>query len=1316
MVVNEQYQIARVCKSIHSIISGRPEQPSEKIMAYPLPSLEGLNIEGDNVSVGHRWEKWKRSLLIYLEAAEITTAQKKRATLLHFGGTSLQEIYFNLPGAAVDVAEGVDVFKVALSKLDEFFLPKQNRIYERHVFRLLKQEEGEKFERFLVRLRKQADKCNFDKIDDHLIDQITEKCTSIELRKKILTIGDAITLEKILTEANTLEAVTDQLGNYGSKRPETQEINAIYNKKEKYDKNQNKEKNPIKRNTNKCSRCGSYKHQADEDNCPARQLKCFRCDKVGHVRQMCRSIIGQKRKIEEKEKKLEQRNTNDNKKKKVEVDYVFNVEDDATVECCLGGVQTEMLVDSGCKVNLITQKTWETLKSQGINAENQVTKPSKTLMAYGSTTPLDITGSFETFIGIKDRKERATVYIIADGTRDLLGKDTAIRLGVLKIGTDINSLDDKSTHQMFPKLKNVLIDIPIDDKIKPVVQPYRRIPIPLEEKVEKKIDDLLERDIIEEVRGSSRWISPIVPILKENGDLRLCVDMRRANTAIMRENHPLPCMDQLLPKIGKAKYFSKLDIKDAFHQLELHPDCRHITTFVTTRGLYRYKRLMFGINCAPEIFQKVLENLLIKCDGVINFIDDILVFGDSEEQHDQRLKKVLVVLKENNVLLNKDKCIFKVQKIHFLGHELTVGGVKPLTKYIDSITNFRVPSTVEELQSFLGLVNYVNKWIPNLATKTEPLKEMLRMKLGKNADIKTFWSDKQEKAFTELKEALTKIQSLGYYDVKDKTQVIADASPVGLGAVLVQIDDNGPRIIAYGNRTLTSCERKYSQTEKEALALVWSVEHFNIFLFGKEFDLITDHKPLEILFGPRSKPCARIERWVLRLQSYKYKVIYKPGKTNIADPLSRLCKHSNPLFEGEHDHVHQIIEQSRPRALAMDAIAEDSRTDKEICDVKKGLYDLEWSELVKTYKIFENELCFCEDILLRGTRIVIPRNLRKDVLNAAHEGHPGIVAMKGRLRTKVWWPRIDKDAENLVKSCKSCTLVGLPNPPVPMKRRELPLAPWIDIAMDLLGPLPNQDYLLVIIDYYSRYKEVKITKSITSSQIISLLKETFSRLGYPVTITADNGKQFVSEEFRSFCKECNITLHSTIPYWPQQNGEVERQNRDILKRMKISSLERKNLKESLWDYLIMYNSTPHSSTGKSPSELFFMRQNRDKIPSIDKLDNWENLTEVRDRDRIQKEKGKEYGDKKRHAVDSVLKEGDKVYVKNMERSNKLCPNFNPTPHTVEKEKDGDVTVRNDESGKILRRNVVHLKRVEGEWKAIQEQEDKEGTFSDIDSL
>ncbi|CAK1580957.1 unnamed protein product [Parnassius mnemosyne] len=235
--------------------------------------------------------------------------------------------------------------------------------------------------------------------------------------------------------------------------------------------------------------------------------------------------------------------------------------------------------------------------------------------------------------------------------------------------------------------------------------------------------------------------------------------------------------------------------------------------------------------------------------------------------------------------------------------------------------------------------------------------------------------------------------------------------------------------------------------------------------------------------------------------------------------------------------------------------------------------------------------------------MVIPTKLRKQMLAAAHKGHPGIVNMKARLRTKVWWPKIDKDAETTVKSCRGCTLVSAPNPPVTMKRRELPSKAWVDTAVDFLGPLPSGDHLLVIIDYYSRYKDIEIMKSISTQDTIKVLKKIFSRAGNPASITADNGRQLCSQEFKTFCTDQGITLFNTIPYWPQQNGEVERQNRDNLKRLQISQCEKSDWKDDLLKYLMMYNSTPHPSTGKSPSDLFYGRQFREKLPFLTDLEN-----------------------------------------------------------------------------------------------------------------
>lgn len=699
---------------------------------------------------------------------------------------------------------------------------------------------------------------------------------------------------------------------------------------------------------------------------------------------------------------------------------------------------------------------------------------------------------------------------------------------------------------------------------------------------------------------------------------------------------------------------------------------------------------MFGITCAPEIFQKTLEQILSGCEGCFNYIDDIIIFGSTRQVHDKRVKKVLEKLKASNVELNRKKCVFGVSEILFLGHKLTAEGIRPDEDKLSAIKMFREPKTMEETRSFLGLVNYVGKFLPDLATVTEPLRKLTRKS-------ETFaWNQQQSEAFRKLKKMMSADALLGYFDVKNKTQVIADASPVGLGAVLIQIGSRGPQVISYASKSLTSTEKRYAQTEKEALALVWAVERFHYYLFGREFDLITDHKPLEIIFGTRSKPCARIERWVLRLQSYKYKVIYQSGKSNIADPLSRLVEYNGvagePAVKHTEQYVNFIVAASVPVAVKIEEIGEASSGDDEIRAVKKAIHEGNWNEEnVAAYKMFESELCFSGNILLRGTKIVIPESLRARVLDAAHEGHPGISVMKRRLRTKVWWPKIDKQTEKFVQKCHGCMLVAAPSAPEPLRRTLLPTEPWQHLAIDFLGPLPSGHNLLVVVDYYSRYIEIDVMKKIDSEETIKRLKSIFARFGLPISITSDNGRQFVSDEFGEFCNTNNIKLINTTPYWPQQNGEVERQNRSILKRLIISQNTNRNWIDDLQEYLLMYRATPHSTTLKTPSELLFGRNIRDKIPSIHQP--IETDEEVRDRDLMEKEKGRIYADKRRGAKITDISIGDKVLVKRQAKTNKLSSTFGPEKFIVISKKGSEAVIESSTGHTTYRRNVSHLKRI-----------------------
>ena len=338
------------------------------------------------------------------------------------------------------------------------------------------------------------------------------------------------------------------------------------------------------------------------------------------------------------------------------------------------------------------------------------------------------------------------------------------------------------------------------------------------------------------------------------------------------------------------------------------------------------------------------------------------------------------------------------------------------------------------------------------------------------------------------------------------------------------------RVISYASRSSSDVECRYSQTKKEALALVWACERFSVYVTGETFELETDHKPLERIYSRTSKPCARIERWVLRLQGFNFIVVYQPGKTNIADALSRLNSVESCDGGEKYDFVKTIVGNSVPVALSPREIEEASYNDEELCQVKNCVRSGNWERCtLSSYVPIKDELCIYGEILLRGTRIVVPRILRDKVVRLAHEGHQGMVKTKYRLRNKVWWPGMDKDAEKVCKVCHGCQVTSGYDPPEPMSRVLPPTAPWQDCSADLLGPLPSGESILVVVDYFSRFLEVAILKSTTSAKIIEAISPMFARFGVPFSLRTDNGPQFVSEEFETFLRSHGVEHRRTTP-------------------------------------------------------------------------------------------------------------------------------------------------------------------------------------------
>ena len=855
----------------------------------------------------------------------------------------------------------------------------------------------------------------------------------------------------------------------------------------------------------------------------------------------------------------------------------------------------------------------------------------------------------------------------------------------------VHEITDHSVFGDIGLLKCEPVKIHLHDNAKPYsVSTPRRIPFPLLPLVEAELKRMEDEGIIEEVTEPTEWCAPIVPVPKKNGQVRICVDLKKLNEAVKRERYVLPSLDDIAPSLHGSEVFSKLDAASGFWQIPLHPESSKLTTFITPFGRFCFRRLPFGISSAPEIFQRLMTDLLQGKPGTKVIMDDILVYGKSVEEHDSNLEEVLNTVQSSGLKLNKSKCEFRKEELGYFGHRVGKNGVKPDPEKVRAIVELSPPTSVSELRRLLGMINYLGKFLPDLSTVLQPLNDLLK---GSSTWV---WGPSQAEAFEKVKQLISSAPVLAFYDPNRKTVVSSDASSYGLGGVLLQEgDDKSLRPVAFCSRTLTQTEQNYAQIEKECLAAVWTCEKFYRYLSGLPvFELRTDHKPLVPLINQQTldKVPIRCQRLLMRLRRFNVISVHIPGKDLVlADALSRSPLISNTNVSDNLDDEVQmflnVVESSRPASkekiqLIENATKEDQVLQKVTKLVLSGWpkYRTQVPEEVRCFFPYRGELSWIEGKLIYRDRIVIPASMRMEMLQRIHEGHLGVTKCLARANSSVWWPGISKDIKEEVSRCEFCQINQPSQRKEPLKPTPLPERPWQKVAVDALE-LDGKKYL-VVVDYYSRYLELVYVPDLTNRTVIAKLKSIFARWGVPEILISDNGPPFFSEDFRSFSVQYGFLHVSSSPHYPQANGEAE-------SAVKIAKRILKQTDPFL--ALMVYRATPIPATGVSPSQLIMGRPIRTTIPTLSRnlLPGWPDLPTVREADKKSKERYS-HAYNKRHGVKSLsdMEPGQTVRVKTDDQkkwsSVGVVSGYGSTPRSY---------IVDTPEGKKMRRNRRHLQVV-----------------------
>lgn len=673
---------------------------------------------------------------------------------------------------------------------------------------------------------------------------------------------------------------------------------------------------------------------------------------------------------------------------------------------------------------------------------------------------------------------------------------------------------------------------------------------------------------------------------------------------------PLPLISDLLDTLEGAKFYSSLDLCSGYWQMELDPRDRYKTAFCTEFGLFHWNRLPQGLKNAASSFQRLLEIVLsgLKDWNINTYLDDLIIASTTFEEHLERLEMVFKRLGEHNLKVNPAKCQLSKDKITYLGFQVVDGKILPDERNIESVKNFPIPKNKKQIRGYLGLCNFYRKFIKNFAAIALPLTNLTKNK------VEFKWDEKADIAFNKLKEALISFPCLRLPNVKKDFILHTDASGYAIGAVLSQADESGDlHPVGYASRRLSDAETRYSVFERETLAVIWGINNFRQYLYGKRFVLYCDQKSLS--YALKFKEGGRVARWALALQSYDFEIIHTPGKINV--PADVLSRHVNMgKTENSDNHIHSF-----PPSRLKQLQANDEKC-KELLEQLKHVPEITINKLTFFLK---DGVLYCVTVNNKYDnveKLVVPKTLISEVLTTAHDSitiaHPGFQRTLSRVRKNFFWWGMYKHIANYIQSCVSCCERRGYNPKnkAPLQRVEIANRPFEKIAMDAVGPLPitnsGNKHVIVISDYFTRWVEAYPVRDLKTETVAFILEKFICTHGIPEHLLTDKGSSFLAGCIKKVYDKLGIKKHSTTSYHPSSDGLVERANGTVINALKHLIKE----KQHDWDNyihfaLLAYRTAIHSALKDTPAHLVY---GRDLILPVDLIgsharrsyaDNWE---------------------------------------------------------------------------------------------------------------